>query len=243
MRLYPAVDILGGSAVRLLQGDYGAKRVYDEDPLSAARGWTEQGASFLHVVDLDGARSGEPVNLAQLSRITGALDVSVQYGGGLRSLEAVDDALSAGARRVILGTAAFTQPDLLREALAAHGPERVLVSVDVRGGRVATAGWTRASDIGPEVALEQLQAAGVRRFVFTNVDRDGMLQGPDLEEVRRAAAGVRGGCLLYSGGIGALADLEALARLHEPGLAGVIVSKALYERRFTIAQAEAALSA
>ena len=95
MRLYPAVDILGGSAVRLLQGDYGAKRVYDEDPLSAARGWTEQGASFLHVVDLDGARSGEPVNLAQLSRITGALDVSVQYGGGLRSLEAVDDALSA----------------------------------------------------------------------------------------------------------------------------------------------------
>ena len=243
MRLYPAVDILGGSAVRLRQGDYGAKRVYDVDPLSAARGWTEQGASFLHVVDLDGARSGEPVNLAQLRRIASALDVTVQYGGGLRSLRAVKDALSAGAQRVIIGTAAFTQPGLLRDALAEHGPERVLVSVDVRGGRVATAGWTQTSDLGPEAALVQLQTAGVRRFVFTNVDRDGMLQGADLEEVRFAAAGLRDGCLVYSGGIGALADLEALARLREPGLAGVIVGKALYERRFTIAQAEAALSA
>jgi len=243
VRLYPAVDILGGSAVRLLQGDYEAKRVYDEDPLSAARGWSEQGASFLHVVDLDGAKTGEPVNLDQLRRITSALDVSVQYGGGLRSLQAVDDALRAGAKRVILGTAAFTQPGLLREALAAHGPERVLVSVDVRGGRVATAGWTQASDLGSEAALDQLQATGVRRFVFTNVDRDGMLEGPDLEEVRRAALCLRGGSLLYSGGIGALADLEALARLREPGLAGVIVGKALYERRFTVAEAQAALSA
>jgi phosphoribosylformimino-5-aminoimidazole carboxamide ribotide isomerase len=243
VRLYPAVDILGGSAVRLLQGDYDAKRVYDEDPLSAARAWSEQGASFLHVVDLDGAKTGEPVNLDQLRRIASALDVSVQYGGGLRSLQAVDDALRAGAQRVILGTAAFTQPGLLREALAAHGPERVLVSVDVRGGRVATAGWTQASDLGSEAALDQLQATGVRRFVFTNVDRDGTLQGPDLEEVRRAALCLRGGSLLYSGGIGALADLQALARLREPGLAGVIVGKALYERRFTVAEAQAALSA
>lgn len=243
MKLYPAVDILGGRAVRLVQGDYAAEQVYDEDPLSAARGWTEQGASLLHVVDLDGAKTGEPVNLEHLRRITSALEVEVQYGGGLRSLRAVDDALSAGARRVILGTAAFTQPELLREALAVHGPERVLVSVDVRGGRVATAGWTQASDLGPDAALERLQADGVERFVYTNVDRDGMLQGPDLDEVRRAAAAATRGCLLYSGGIGELADLEALARLREPRLAGVIVGKALYERRFTIAEAEAALSA
>ena len=243
MRLYPAVDILGGSAVRLLRGDYGASTVYDEDPLEAARAWSEQGARYLHVVDLDGARRGAPANLSHLRRITSALEVPVQYGGGLRSLRAVDEALDAGAARVILGTAALTAPDLLGEVLAAHGPARVLVSVDVRGGRVATAGWTRAGDLGRQEAIERLKAVGVERFVFTNVDRDGMLQGPDLAEVRRVAAAVRGGSVLYSGGIGELADLEALARMRAPELRGVIVGKALYERRFTVAQAEAALSA
>jgi phosphoribosylformimino-5-aminoimidazole carboxamide ribotide isomerase len=243
VRLYPAIDILGGNAVRLVQGDYEAKRVYDEDPLSAARTWVQEGARYLHVVDLDGARSGAPVNLAHLRRITSELEVPVQYGGGLRSLGAIEDALSAGATRAILGTAALTEPDLLREALEAHGPERVLVSVDVRGGRVATAGWTKSGDLGAVETLQQLKAAGVERFVYTNVDRDGMLEGADLEEVRLIAAAVRDGCVLYSGGIGELADLEALARLDEPGLAGVIVGKALYEQRFTVAQAEAALSA
>jgi phosphoribosylformimino-5-aminoimidazole carboxamide ribotide isomerase len=167
----------------------------------------------------------------------------VQYGGGLRTLRAVEDALDAGAKRVILGTAAFTQPDLLREVLESHGAERVLVSVDVRGGRVSTAGWTQASDLGPDAALERLQADGVERFVYTNVDRDGMLQGPDLEEVRRAASAASSGLLLYSGGIGELADLEALAGLREPSLAGVIVGKALYERRFSVAEAMRAMSA
>jgi phosphoribosylformimino-5-aminoimidazole carboxamide ribotide isomerase len=243
VRLYPAVDILGGSAVRLVKGDFGASTVYDEDPLSAARAWSEQGAHYLHVVDLDGARSGVPANLHHLRRITNALEVRVQYGGGLRSPRAVEDALGAGATRVILGTAALTDPHLLREALTAHGAKRVLVSVDVRGGRVATAGWTQAGDLGPQGAIEQLRAAGVERFIFTNVDRDGMLQGPDLEEVRLISAAVGGGCLLYSGGIGELADLEALARMRAPGLTGVIVGKALYERRFTVAEAEAALSA
>jgi phosphoribosylformimino-5-aminoimidazole carboxamide ribotide isomerase len=243
VRLYPAVDILGGSAVRLLRGDYGTSTVYDEDPLEAARAWSEQGARYLHVVDLDGARCGAPANLSHLRRITSALEVPVQYGGGLRSLQAVGDALDAGAARVILGTAALTAPDLLGEALAAHGPARVLVSVDVRGGRVATAGWTQAGDLGPQEAIERLKAVGVERFIFTNVDRDGMLQGPDLAEVRRVAAAVRGGSVLYSGGIGELADLEALARMRAPELRGVIVGKALYERRFTVAQAEAALSA
>src|SRR5258708_832065 len=129
-------------------------------------------------------------------------------------------------------TARVTDADLLREELEAHGPERVLVSVDVRGGCVATAGWTKAGDLGAVQTLERLQAAGVERFVYTNVDRDGMLAGADLEEVRLIAAAVRDGCVLYSGGIGELADLEALARLEEPGLAGVSVGKALYEQRF-----------
>jgi phosphoribosylformimino-5-aminoimidazole carboxamide ribotide isomerase len=240
VRLYPAIDILGGNAVRLVKGDFAAKTVYDEDPLSAARGWTRAGARFLHVVDLDGAKAGEPANLQQLRRIVQELGVPVQYGGGLRSLAAIDAALGAGAARVILGTAAFADPDLLREALAVHGPERVLVSVDVRGGHVATAGWTQSTDQTAGSVIERLQAAGVQELVYTNVDRDGMLEGPDLQEVRAVAAGVRGR-LVYSGGIGSLGDLRGLAELEEPSLAGVIVGKALYEQRFTIADAQAAL--
>ena len=164
----------------------------------------------------------------------------MQYGGGLRSHQAVDDALGRGAARVILGTAAFTDPELLQRALDAHGPERILVSVDVRGGRVATAGWTQTTELTTQAVLERLQASGVEEFVYTNVDRDGMLEGPDLEEVRHVAAAVDGR-VLYSGGIGELADLQGIAALREPSLAGVIVGKALYERRFTIDQAHAAL--
>jgi phosphoribosylformimino-5-aminoimidazole carboxamide ribotide isomerase len=241
MILYPAIDILDGSAVRLVKGDFDAKKVYDEDPLAAARGWTEAGAGYLHVVDLDGAKTGAPVNLEHLRRISGELGVPVQYGGGLRSAQAVSDALQAGAARVILGTAAFTQTGLLERVLGEHGPERVLVSVDVRGGHVTTAGWTETTKITTEAVIDSLAERGARKLVFTNVDRDGMLEGPDLEEVRRVAEAVQGS-LIYSGGIGQLVDLEGLAGLREPSLEGVIVGKALYERRFTVAQAQAALA-
>jgi len=241
VNLYPAIDILGGSAVRLTKGDFDAKKIYNEDPLSAARGWVREGARWLHVVDLDGAREGRPVNLEHLRRIAGELDTPVQYGGGLRSAKAVADALDAGAARVILGTAAFTQAGLLEQALAEHGQERVLVSVDVRGGHVTTAGWTETTEITTEAVIDSLAARGARDLVFTNVDRDGMLEGPDSEEVRRVAQAVNGS-LIYSGGIGQLADLEGLAGLGETSLAGVIVGKALYEQCFTVAQAHAALA-
>jgi phosphoribosylformimino-5-aminoimidazole carboxamide ribotide isomerase len=242
MNLYPAIDILDGSAVRLTRGDFDAKKVYDEDPLSAARGWVDAGAEYLHVVDLDGAKSGKPVNIPQLARIAAGAGVPVQYGGGLRSAAAVSEALAAGAARVILGTAAFTQPGLLERVLSEHGPDRVLVSVDVRDGHVTTAGWTEMTEITTEVVIDSLARRGARRLVFTNVDRDGMLQGPDLEEVRRVARAVHDGNVIYSGGIGALADLEGLAGLGESGLEGVIVGKALYERRFTVAQARESLT-
>jgi phosphoribosylformimino-5-aminoimidazole carboxamide ribotide isomerase len=238
--LYPAIDIMGGSAVRLRKGDFAAKKVYDEDPLEAARAWVDAGAERLHVVDLDGARAGRPVNLEHLRRIAGELGVPVQYGGGLRTLVAVGDALAAGAERAILGTAAFTDADLLELALAAHGPARVLVSVDVRGGKVATAGWTQTTEMTAPQVVVSLYERGVRELVYTNVDRDGMLEGPDLEEVREVARAVRGR-MLYSGGIGALADLQGLAALGEQSLVGVIVGKALYERRFTVAEARTAL--
>jgi phosphoribosylformimino-5-aminoimidazole carboxamide ribotide isomerase len=199
MILYPAIDILDGSAVRLVKGDFDAKKVYDEDPLEAARGWTEEGAKYLHVVDLDGAKTGAPVNLEHLRRIAGELGVPVQYGGGLRSAQAVSDALAAGATRVILGTAAFTQSGLLEQVLGEHGKERILVSVDVRGGHVTTAGWTETTQITTEAVVDTLAERGATDLVFTNVDRDGMLEGPDLEEVRRVAQAVMGS-LIYSGG-------------------------------------------
>ena len=240
MILYPAIDIRGGRAVRLLRGDYGRETTYDADPAEAAARWASEGAEFLHVVDLDGAKSGAPVNLEHLRRIVHELAVPVQFGGGLRSAQAVTAALDAGAHRVILGTAAFTDPDLLRRVLDAHGPSRVLVSVDVRGGHVSTAGWTQTTELSTAAVLERLHEAGVRNLVYTNVDRDGMLEGPDLQEVAEVVVAAQGS-VVYSGGIGALADLEGLAALQQPKLAGVIVGKALYEGRFTVAEARAAL--
>ena len=240
MILLPAVDIRDGRAVRLRQGDFDDETVYAEDPLEAARSFVEAGASFLHVVDLDGAKQGEPVNLHHLRRIKDKLDVAVEYGGGLRSLVAVREALAAGAERVVLGTAALTDPDFLDEALAVWNP-RVLVAVDVRGGNVSVAGWTKETQMLPEDVIERMQRRGVQRFVFTNVDRDGMLEGPDLEEVRRIAEVVRGR-FLYSGGIGSVDDLRALHELRLVNLAGVISGKALYEGRFSVAEGKAALA-
>ena len=237
---YPAIDISDGKAVRLVQGDFDAKTVYEDDPLEAARAWVAAGARYLHVVDLDGAKQGEPANLHHVERITQDLPVPVQLGGGLRSLRSVRAALDAGVEKVILGTAAFTDVDFLDDVLGAYRGDRVIVSVDTRGGKISTHGWQQTTSIPAEAVIEQLQHRGVRSFVYSNVDRDGMLEGPDLDEVRRIASVVRGR-FIYSGGIGTVDDLAALAALRQVNLGGVIVGKALYERRFTIAEAHAAL--
>jgi len=246
VRLYPAIDILGANAVRLVRGDFDAKKVYDADPLSAARGWAQAGAEYLHVVDLDGARAGEPVNLEQLRRIALGAGVPVQYGGGLRTPEAVAGAFDAGAARVILGTAAFADPELLREVLTAHGSDRVLAGVDVRGGRVATHGWLQSTDIQARDAFSELQGRGVRHFVFTNVEHDGMLDGANRDEVAWVSRAVGDGSVIVSGGIGSSEDLAGLAKLrHElalEALEGVIVGTALYEGRFTVAEGKRALA-
>jgi phosphoribosylformimino-5-aminoimidazole carboxamide ribotide isomerase len=239
MILLPAVDIRDGRAVRLRQGDFDDETVYADDPFEAARSFVEAGARFLHVVDLDGAREGEPVNLRHVERIATELDVPVELGGGLRSFASIRRALSAGAARVVLGTAAFTDPELLDEALSAF-TSRILVGVDVRGGKVAVAGWTRETQARGEDAIRRLQQQGATRFVYTNVDRDGMLEGPDLEEVKRVASAVRGR-FLYSGGIGSIEDLAALRGLRLVNLAGVICGKALYEGRFTVRDGQAAV--
>jgi phosphoribosylformimino-5-aminoimidazole carboxamide ribotide isomerase len=237
--LLPAIDIIGGKAVRLLQGDFSRQTDYDSDPLDAAKRWVDAGARALHVVDLDGARTGVPANVAHIERIARALEVPLQVGGGLRSLDSVRAVAQAGATSVILGTAAFRDPDFLDAAVAAH-PGQVVVSIDAREGRVAAAGWTEQTDLTVEQALSDLQRRGVRRFVYSSIDRDGMLSGPDLAGARAFAAGVADS-FVYSGGIGQLADLQALVELGEPKLSGVIVGKAIYEQRFDVGTAQALL--
>jgi phosphoribosylformimino-5-aminoimidazole carboxamide ribotide isomerase len=240
MILLPAIDIRGGKAVRLQRGDFDKETVYADDPLEAARSFVDAGARFLHVVDLDGAREGKPVNLEHLRRITSELGVAVQYGGGLRDLAAVRSALAAGAERVVVGTAAYSDVDFV-DQLIETWDKRVVVAVDVRAGNVSVAGWTKATQMLPENIITRLQQRGVQQFMYTNVDRDGTLEGPDLEEVRRVSDTVRGR-FLYSGGISSVGDLRALSSLRLVNLAGVVSGKALYERRFTVAEARAALA-
>jgi phosphoribosylformimino-5-aminoimidazole carboxamide ribotide isomerase len=240
MILWPAIDIMGGKAVRLTRGEFGTETTYDADPLDAARRWVQDGARALHVVDLDGARQGEPVNFEHLERITAAVDVPVQYGGGLRDAATVRAAFSAGASRVLLGTAAYRDLDLLDVALAEHG-DRVTVSIDARGGTLAGEGWTESTEIPAEVAAKRLGHRGVRRFVYSSIDQDGMLAGPDLDGIRRIGAALKG-TFAYSGGVASLEDLERLVSLRQVNLTGVIVGKALYEGRFTTATGQALLT-
>jgi len=239
MILLPAVDILEGKAVRLARGEFDRRTVYDADPLDAARRWVDEGARELHLVDLDGARSGAPVNFEHIQRITAAMDVPVEVGGGLRTIESVRRTVGAGATRVVIGTAAYADVDFLDEALAEFG-DRVVVSVDARDGKLAAAGWTEQTDIPLEAVIEQLGTRGVRRYVYSSIDRDGMLTGPDLDGARRVAEAVRG-VYAYSGGVASLADLRALVELRQVNLRAVIVGRALYEGRFTVAQAQALL--
>jgi phosphoribosylformimino-5-aminoimidazole carboxamide ribotide isomerase len=238
--LLPAIDIRDGRAVRLERGDFDRETVYADDPLAAARSFVDAGAKSLHVVDLDGARAGEPRNLEHLRRIAAELRVPVQYGGGLRSLVAVREALAAGAARVVLGTAAYSDQEFLDSVVEAWGV-RIVVAIDVRGGHVSVAGWEKTTQMLPQDVIGRMQGRRVNQFVYTNVDRDGMLAGPDLDEVRRMSEVIRGR-FIYSGGIGSLDDLVALRELRLVNLAGVISGKALYERRFSVEDAVAALA-
>lgn len=244
LTLYPAIDIRDGRAVRLLRGDYDRETRYDADPVDAARRWVDDGASVLHVVDLDGARSGAPANLAVVERIAGAVEVPVQLGGGLRDEGAVADAFAAGAQRAVLGTGAQRDPELMERLTGAHG-DRIVASVDARGSRVAIEGWEQATGTPVPDAIAALGGRGVRRFVYTPVEVDGTLEGPGLDglgAILDACEGA-GAELIYSGGIGAIADLERLSALDSPSMTGVIVGRALYERRFTVAEALTALAA
>jgi len=237
--LYPAIDIRGGKAVRLLQGDYARETTYDADPVDAARRWAGEGAEFLHVVDLDGAKAGEPRNLESVRRIAAAVECPIQVGGGLRDEASVAALLDAGAARVVIGTAALRDPAFLERVLEAHG-KRVIVSVDAREGKVALAGWLEVSDVDVAAAVAELGGRGVSRFLCTAIEVDGTMEGPAIGELGRIAAATEAQ-VIASGGVGDLADLEALAEMDAPNIEGAIVGRALYERRFAVAEGIAAL--
>lgn len=239
MILYPAIDIRGGKAVRLLQGDYARETIYDADPVDAAKRWADEGAEFLHVVDLDGAKAGEPRNLETVRRIAAAVERPIQVGGGLRDSESVAAVLDAGAARVVIGTAALRDPAFLERVLDTHG-DRVIVSVDARDGKVALAGWIEASDVDVATAVGELGEHGVSRFLCTAIEVDGTMEGPALSELTRIAASTQAQ-VIASGGVGNLSHLEALSQLAAPNVEGAVVGRALYEKRFTIRQAVAVL--
>jgi phosphoribosylformimino-5-aminoimidazole carboxamide ribotide isomerase len=240
--LYPAIDIRGGQAVRLLQGDYERETAYDANPVDAAVRWAGEGAEFLHVVDLDGAKAGEPRNLDAIERIAATIDCPIQVGGGLRDPQSVRAILDAGADRVVIGTAALRDPEFLDAMLEAHG-HRIVVSVDAREGRVALEGWTEATGRDVAETVADLSERGVGRFLCTEIDVDGTMEGPALDELGRISSAAISSQIVASGGVGDLPDLHGLAELAEShgNIEGVIVGKALYEQKFTVAEAIHAL--
>jgi len=237
--LYPAIDIRNGRAVRLAQGDYERETAYDDDPVVAARRWESDGAQWLHVVDLDGARDGAPVNLGHVRRIVAAVGIPIQFGGGLRDSKKVEEAFSVGVERVVLGTAAVRDPAMAEAIAAAHG-NRIVGALDARAGRVAAEAWTESSELTPGELASALGDRGIERFLYTPVEVDGTMEGPDSGSLRELAAATEAE-VIYSGGVGSLEHLRELVALGLPNLGGVIVGRALYERRFTIAEAQAAI--
>lgn len=234
MDVIPAIDLLNGRCVRLYQGDYAQVEQVGSDPLTQAQIWADQGASRLHLVDLDGAKHGDPVNHQVIEQIVKHLRIPVQVGGGIRSLETAKRLLDLGVAQVIVGTLAVEQPELLAQ-MCQHFPQRILVGIDAREGWVATRGWVEASRIRATDLVEQVAQLGAAAIIYTDIQRDGTLQGPNLEQLR-AVAQVSGIPVIASGGIGSLTHLLSLLTLAPLGVSGVIVGKALYAGAFTLQQ-------
>lgn len=228
----PAIDLRDGRCVRLHQGDYTRETAYSHDPIAVALQWQAEGAPRLHVVDLDGARLGHPVNIQTIAAICQAVTIPVEVSGGIRTLEAIEAALARGADRVQLGSIAVKDPALTRAAIQRFGPA-IAVSIDARDGYVRTDGWLQSSNILAIDLAQQLDAAGVPRIMFTDIARDGTLSEPNFQAYRQLVAAVR--CpVIASGGISTIAHLQELAAI---GCEGAIVGTSLYERRFTLRQA------
>ncbi len=239
MIVYPAIDILDGRVVRMTRGDFATAQQVAPSPLEAAKRLVADGAEWLHVVDLDGARTGTPANLEHIRAIANRFTVKIQAGGGIRDFDTAEAFAEAGVNRIVVGTAAIRDKELIDRLVDRHA-DGMAVAVDARGGFVAAEGWTETTEVKAADLAKALAIQGVPTVIYTNVSVDGTLQGVDLastEEVARAF----GGDLIYSGGVGALRDLAALAKLRHRGVRGAIVGRALYMGRFTLAEATAAM--
>jgi phosphoribosylformimino-5-aminoimidazole carboxamide ribotide isomerase len=226
MDVIPAIDLLEGRCVRLYQGDYQQSQVFATDPIAVAQRWQDQGASWLHLVDLDGAKTGQPVNLKTIDQIVQAIDIPVQVGGGLRDRTRVTDLLDLGVERVILGTVAIEKPDLVAQ-LCQDFPEKILVGIDARAGKVATRGWLETSEVDALDLAQHMETAGAAAIIYTDIYRDGTLEGPNLEMLRQLALTIDIP-IIASGGVSSTIDLLNLLSLESQGVTGVIVGRALY---------------
>ena len=237
MILYPAIDIRGGRCVRLVEGDFDRETVFDADPADAARRWVEAGAEWLHVVDLDGAVAGKPVNGEAIARIRGAVDIPIQLGGGMRRREDLDAVFALGVNRAILGTVALRDPELVRDAIARWGAA-IAVALDARDGRLATDGWLAQSDATAVDVARSMATVGVQNFIVTDISRDGTLSGPNLPGLKQVIDAVDAG-VIASGGMASLADLEAAAEI---GAVGAVIGRALYDASIDLREALALVS-
>ncbi len=236
MLIFPAIDLQGGRCVRLTQGDFARSRAFSDDPAAVARRWQAEGARWLHVVDLDGARAGAPQNLEAITRIRAAISIPMQVGGGLRALESVAALFDLGIQRAILGTAALKDRAFLRACLARWG-DQIAVGLDARDGLIATDGWLETSATSALTLARELAAEGVARFIYTDIARDGMLSGPNLSSLAQLQQAIDRP-VIASGGVSSLDDLRALAELD---VEGAIVGRALYTGEVQLAEAVAAV--
>lgn len=241
MILYPAIDLKDGQCVRLLRGEMEAATVFNDDPTAQALSFVEQGAEWLHVVDLNGAFKGRPVNLQAVGDILKSVSIPIQLGGGIRNMDAIDTWLSAGISRIILGTAALTNPQLIREACAAY-PGKIVVGLDGRGGKVAVEGWAKQSEISILEMAEMYEDAGVAAIIYTDVGRDGAMEGPDVQGTLALCQAVTVP-IIASGGVASMNDLLAMKQLEPVGLSGVIVGRALYDGAINLSDAVGKLKA
>lgn len=231
MIVYPAIDIRGGRCVRLIEGDFSRETMFDADPVDSAMRWASAGAEWMHIVDLDGSVAGHPVNLPAIERIRAAGGARLQLGGGIRSLVHIESALSSGIDRVVLGTSAVQNRTLVEDAVK-EWPGKIAVGLDAREGLLATRGWLDQTEVKALDAANELRAAGVTDFIFTDISRDGTLKGPNLAALGELQD-VLGGGLIASGGVGSMADIRMLAKL---GVNGVIIGRALYDGRLSLAE-------
>ena len=235
MIIFPAIDIRGGKCVRLLKGDFNQETVFSDSPADMARKWQAQGAEYLHLVDLDGALAGSSQNLAAIKEILQVVDIPTELGGGIRSMEQIDQLLAMGITRVILGSVAVKNPDLVREACTKYG-ERIVVGIDAKDGIVAMEGWGKSGNIGVVELAKKMKDAGVKTIIYTDISRDGTLSGVNVEATIKLAqeSGVK---IVASGGVKSLEDIKALKKQEAVGIEGVIAGKSIYMGTLDLAAA------